>query len=321
MKKISVFLEGDSKERQQKKKLTLALIYVTVAVIACLIVTLLVTNIVKINNPPEESEGSASTEPEMTTITIAPEKLHSGSLILVNKDNEYIFESNSTPISMSGEKKYSLKDNSLLANATALSAFDKMMDGLYTNVPTANIVVTDAYRSKEAQNALGNGTPGGYSDSHTGMTFTLKHLEKVENEEVLSPVSSVNKYDWLYKNAHKYGFVVRYPANTEDKSFSDVTGVKGYDYAFRYVGVTHATYMYQNNLCLEEYLDILKALEENTSLSVKGADGRNYEIYYYESSEDSIEIEIPKNVAYEISGDNVGGYIVTLNKAKAAKTQ
>jgi hypothetical protein len=79
--------------------------------------------------------------------------------------------------------------------------------------------------------------------------------------------------------------------------------------------------MYQNNLCLEEYLDILKALEENTSLSVKGADGRNYEIYYYESSEDSIEIEIPKNVAYEISGDNVGGYIVTLNKAKAAKTQ
>ena len=322
MKNFSVFLEGDSNERQQKKKLTLALIYVTIAVIACLLVTLLVTNVVKIKNPVEEDGDGASTEPVMTTVTIAPEKLHSGYLILVNKDNEYIFENNSDPVSMSGEKKYGLKDNSLLANSTALSAFDKMMDGLYTNVPTAKVVVTDAFRSKEAQDALGNGTPGGYSDSHTGMTFTLRHLEIGEDgENLYSSVSSNNKYNWLYENAHKYGFVVRYPADTEDKSFSDITGVKGYDYAFRYVGVAHASYMYQNDLCLEEYLDVLRALEEDTSLSVKAADGRNYEIYYYEASEDSIDIEIPANVAYEISGDNENGYIVTLNKARSAKTQ
>ena len=323
MKKFSVFLEGDSNERQQKKKLTLALIYVTVAIIACLLVTLLVTNIVKVKNPTDGDEnGGASAEPAMTTVTIAPEKLHSGSLVLVNKDNEYIFESNPSPVSMSGDKKYTLKDNSLLANATALAAFDKMMDGLYSSVPTANVVVTDAYRSKEAQDALNNGTSGGYSDSHTGMTFTLKHLEiGEEGENIYSPISSVDKYDWLYKNAHKYGFVVRYPANTDAKSFSDITGVKGYDYAFRYVGVAHASYMYQNELCLEEYLDKLQSLDKDTSLSVKASDGRNYEIYYYEASEDTIEIEVPEKVAYEISGDNENGYIVTLNKAKSAKTQ
>ena len=319
MKKFSVFLEGDSKERQQKKKLILALIYVTIAVITCLLVTLFVANIVNPKSPTDEENSGANAETEMATITIAPEKLHSGALILVDKDHGYIFEDNSTPVSISANKHYTLIDKSLLANATALSAFDKMMEGLYSSVSTANVILTDAYRSKEAQDTLANGTPGGYSDSHTGMTFVLKNGEKNEETNTYPSLSSADK-DWLYKNAHKYGFIVRYPANTEDKSFSDITGVKGYDYAFRYVGVAHATYIYQNNLCLEEYLDVLQALEEDTSLSVKGADGRTYEIYYYEASNESIDIEIPVNVSYEISGDNESGYIVTLTKAKVAKT-
>lgn len=321
MKKFSVFLEGDSNERQQKKKLMLALVYVTVAVIACLLVTLFVANIVKPQNPAEAEGGGA--DPVMTTLTIAPEQLRSGTLLLVDKNHEYKFENNpaSKLVSMSTGKKYTLRDNSLLANATALSAFDNMMDGLYTNVKDASIIVTDVYRTKEAQDAL-SGT-GGYSDSHTGMLFALKHLEKGDEGDKTSAISEHDKYDWLYKNAHKYGFVVRYPANTKDKSFSDITGVPNYDYAFRYVGVAHATYMYQNNLCLEEYIDVLQALADGASLSIKGADGKNYEVYYYKASETPIDIEIPEKVAYEISGDNEGGYIVTLptNKPKATNTQ
>lgn len=319
MKKFSVFLEGDSNERQQKKKLTLALIYVTVAVIACLLVTLFVTSIVNKKPADEEGGGGASGEPAMTTVTIAPENLYSGTLILVNNvdgGHEFKFENNpaSKLVSMSGTKKYTLRDKSFLANATALSAFDNMMNGLYTNVKDAKIIVTAAYRTKEEQDKLK--VPGGYSDSHTGMLFALEHLnESSEGETSTTPVSSLDKYDWLYKNAHKYGFVVRYPADS-----TKATGVSNYDYAFRYVGVAHATYMYQNGLCLEEYLDVLQALGDGASLSINAADGKNYEVYYYKASESPLDIEIPEKVAYEISGDNEAGYIVTLPQSKAKTT-
>ena len=58
-------------------------------------------------------------------------------------------------------------------------------------------------------------------------------------------------FKWLYNNAWKFGFILRYP---EDK-----TDVTGYDYEswhFRFVGRYHAQRMYAQNLTLEEYLEI-----------------------------------------------------------------
>lgn len=54
---------------------------------------------------------------------------------------------------------------------------------------------------------------------------------------------------WLAANAHNYGFVLRYP-----KDKQDITGIIFEPWHFRYVGVEHATRMYEANLCLEEYL-------------------------------------------------------------------
>lgn len=54
---------------------------------------------------------------------------------------------------------------------------------------------------------------------------------------------------WLAEHAHEYGFIIRYP---EDK-----THITKYSYEpwhLRYVGVEAATEMYNNDLCLEEYL-------------------------------------------------------------------
>lgn len=56
-------------------------------------------------------------------------------------------------------------------------------------------------------------------------------------------------FEWLKVNAHKYGFILRFP---EDK-----TSVTGYSYEswhYRYVGVAHATKIYEQGICLEEYL-------------------------------------------------------------------
>lgn len=54
---------------------------------------------------------------------------------------------------------------------------------------------------------------------------------------------------WLRDNAHRFGFILRYPA---DKT--SVTGVKYEPWHFRYVGVRLAEEIYESGLCLEEYL-------------------------------------------------------------------
>lgn len=58
---------------------------------------------------------------------------------------------------------------------------------------------------------------------------------------------------WVTANAHKYGFVLRYPA---DKT--DITGISYEAWHFRYVGVEHATYIYEHDLCVEEYVELQK---------------------------------------------------------------
>jgi len=57
-------------------------------------------------------------------------------------------------------------------------------------------------------------------------------------------------YDWLSKNAYKYGFINRYPS---DKT--EVTGVANEPWHYRYVGVKAATEICSQGICLEEYLE------------------------------------------------------------------
>jgi D-alanyl-D-alanine carboxypeptidase len=59
-------------------------------------------------------------------------------------------------------------------------------------------------------------------------------------------------YDWLQQNAHRYGFILRYPA--------DKTEITGYSYEpwhYRFVGAAAATEIHEHGLTLEEYLGIL----------------------------------------------------------------
>ncbi len=61
--------------------------------------------------------------------------------------------------------------------------------------------------------------------------------------------ATTNEYKWLVNNAHKYGFILRYPENK-----TEITGIIYQPWHWRYVGVTAATEMKEKNFCLEEYL-------------------------------------------------------------------
>lgn len=57
-------------------------------------------------------------------------------------------------------------------------------------------------------------------------------------------------YNWLAENSYKYGFILRYPA---DKT--DITGISYEPWHYRFVGLKAAKEIYDQRICLEEYLD------------------------------------------------------------------
>jgi hypothetical protein len=66
---------------------------------------------------------------------------------------------------------------------------------------------------------------------------------------------------WLMANCHKYGFILRYPKGTTDK-----TGIIYEPWHYRYVGVEIATEIMTRGITLEEYLGLVGAPEETTAV-------------------------------------------------------
>ncbi|MBQ9993172.1 MAG: M15 family metallopeptidase [Clostridia bacterium] len=57
---------------------------------------------------------------------------------------------------------------------------------------------------------------------------------------------------WLIAHAHEYGFVIRYPSDKVS-----ITGIAYEPWHLRYVGIDHARFMHENELCLEEYIELI----------------------------------------------------------------
>ena len=60
---------------------------------------------------------------------------------------------------------------------------------------------------------------------------------------------STEQYAWLREHAHEYGFIQRYPANK-----ADITGISYEPWHYRYVGVSAATQIRNQDITLEEYV-------------------------------------------------------------------
>jgi len=242
-----------------------------------------------------------------------PNAIYEGDLVLVNKEYEYSFpvtdETQIVPIyeQMSGSYKVSDYETSL--STKAISALNNMMDAFYEQTGLADGMIISGYRTKEYQDEIYNsGTSdikGGYSEFHTGLSFDLGIFPEGENSYYYLPEG---EYAWIQENCGNYGYILRYPEGKED-----ITGMDKKSYQFRYVGIPHAVYMCQNNMCLEEYINFIKSYTYETEhLTVAGPD-KNYEIYYVpaDMSADT-EVPVPSDKTYEISGNNVDGFIVTV---------
>ena len=83
----------------------------------------------------------------------------------------------------------------------------------------------------------------GHSEHQTGLAVDIMGSNGDYNLFLESP-----EFGWVSKNAHKYGFVLRYPKGKEY-----ITGFKYEPWHYRYVGKEAAKYIYENQITLEEY--------------------------------------------------------------------
>lgn len=87
----------------------------------------------------------------------------------------------------------------------------------------------------------------GSSEHATGLAvdFAAKGKDDVDNS-----FASSEQAVWLERNAHRYGFILRYPRLKEH-----ITGISFEPWHYRYVGVGSARIIKENGICLEEFLD------------------------------------------------------------------
>jgi D-alanyl-D-alanine carboxypeptidase len=91
-----------------------------------------------------------------------------------------------------------------------------------------------------------------------------------------------------------------------------VTGVSDYPDYFRYVGVPHAAYMAEHNLCLEEYVELVKEHSKNDPLTVT-VNGVTYLVFYADITQ-SLTVYYPAYHDYTWSGVGKDGVILTLTE-------
>ena len=153
-----------------------------------------------------------------------------------------------------------------------------LQDTLYEN--KTNFFLRLGYGVDEALDEAGRVVaPPGASEHQTGFAIDVDCYGHSTN--LTEAVAHTSEGQWLAAHCQEYGFILRFP--------KEKTGITGYIYEpwhFRYVGRPHSMYIMANDLCLEEYLDLLK---EKQGLHLQD-EGKEYLIYFLPDIEDAARL-------------------------------
>ena len=108
----------------------------------------------------------------------------------------------------------------------------------------------DNATAKEKAAAVVN--PPGYSEHNCGLAADLNSPEHTGLDEGFEKTAA---FRWLCEHAGDYGFILRYPKDTEDK-----TEIIYEPWHWRYVGVENAAKINASGLCFEEYIETLQSI-------------------------------------------------------------
>ena len=232
--------------------------------------------------------------------------IHSGLLILVN--SEHPIQHMERPVLAPA-----VPGSDILLDTRAAA----MLSGLISRLGAAGeIVPVSGWRSAEEQQEIWDGSMRengeeftrkyvalpGCSEHQTGLAIDL--ALRADSIDFIRPEFPYDGICGRFRAlAADYGFVERYKSGKED-----ITGIAAEPWHFRYVGRPHARIMCDMGLCLEEYVEYLRAYPyPERLLEVRG------EVYEAEvgfaGARDTLGLP---DAPYQVSGNNVDGYIYTL---------
>lgn len=175
-------------------------------------------------------------------------------LVLVNKNNR--LPSNYIPDNLQMINVMYANENKYLRKEACI-AFEKLSKD--ASILGYKVIAVSAYRDYNYQKQLYNkyveeqgkkkadtfSARPGHSEHQTGLTIDVMGSNEDYDLFEKSP-----EFEWMQKNAHKYGFILRYPHNKEK-----ITGFKYEPWHYRYVGEKVAKIIYDEQITLEEYYD------------------------------------------------------------------
>ncbi len=270
-------------------------------------------------DPPSQGGDNPIVIPEGSVVWIPAPGIHTGNLILVNNDHKYLSANagtytgtlttdNLTVVNVKENRTTDTANLQVSANTVELSyAFVdmlcKMADAMVAGCDdtTCNIIVHNGIQRDTDPNA---------SELFTGLSAELrlndegKFYQFKDEQRVPRTVRA-----WVLANCHDFGIIQRYPSDKVAQ-----TGVSASVAQYRYVGKIHAKYMKAQNYCLEEYLAAVKEYNFNKRLDIT-VDDEAYSLYFVKDADAAEKgIPVPKDAQYEISGNNVDGYVVLIKK-------
>jgi len=314
MKFLSEYFNSGNAKQQNQKRLAALAVCVTAALLAVALVALLIGSVATAikNKAPDTSGEGDDTGTKIpvgyttTNLSEAGYSIHNGTLLVIDESHPFAGTAPAVVLmntdrpkdeTIAADYKYLYAVNDITTfslTQDTLNAFNSMITAFYEESKDNNLYVSAAYTAGGAMSDLHN----------TGCAVTLEYYTTAPARASIydsTAKAPVETYKWIYDNAYKYGFI-------------QVSAAEGEENIFRYVGVAHATYMKNNNKTFSEYVTLLQTTSASKPLSVpvKDADGKTvkYTMYYLSASAEAV---VPANNTYTVSGDNVGGYIVTVN--------
>ena len=322
MEKLENYFNSGSTDRQNKRRLGGLLIAITAILLVVAIITVSVGGAIMaivgifdgINNPGNDDDGgsvgnSHLVETTLEDITIKANAtkftLTNGEVTLTEDDYTKLQRPN-RPVADDGETKLYRGDlaDDFALQKDAFEAFNTLVSDFYKKTGLTTLWVKLAYNVK-----------GGNTSYFTNALAVKLNYVTDENTLANASIYGVKDYEWIYENAHKYGFV-RVSAN------------EGEENILRYVGLAHAKYIEskqgkddENFYGLDDYLaEITSTTPDNTMKvsSVNKAIGNKSTTTYYTyfMSATATPLRLPNSNKYNATVLFVGdGYIVTYCKA------
>ncbi len=278
---------------------------------------------------PNAFEENSNLPSDYRLITVLNEDIYKGTLILVNYQYQSMIDGeNLVNIYDNATQKIGVKDDDMFINEIVVDPLNKFFDDFAKAKGQTSILISSSYRSKEAQTEIYNDSVKvtgkkstayyvsvpGFSEHQTGYAFDTAAYNY---EGDMVELDGEGDFSWLCENCSNYGFILRYP---DDKT--NITGI-GYEaWHFRYVGVPHAVFIKKQKICLEEYIEGLKSYTfEDGGLLVDNGDKGKWVVFYVPrlTAFNNTDVPVPtdsQKSPYTISGNNIDGFIVTVDVTK-----